>query len=343
MDEARSLTYSVNVEADTAQAEANIRNLTSNLGSLQNGGSQIRVDAETSSAESGIRNVTSSLGDLQTQASSVGSAFRSSFLSSIDGGNTFASSLRSGIGGALSYVGERANTFRDNIVQTTQSIGHGFAHPIETIRGSLGNALQSARERFIDMARSAQQASDATEGVGDAAGNARRNVTELGGAASDAEGDVADMGNAADESGGKFEKLGSILKGVGVAIGAVSAAAAAGAVALGTQVVSAYADYEQLVGGIDTLFGDASKEIQTYAADAYKTAGMSANQYMELTTSFSASLIGSLGGDTAKAAKYADQAITDMADNANKMGTSMESIQNAYRGFSMGNYTMRPK
>ena len=71
MDEARSLTYSVNVEADTAQAEANIRNLTSNLGSLQNGGSQIRVDAETSSAESGIRNVTSSLGDLQTQASSV--------------------------------------------------------------------------------------------------------------------------------------------------------------------------------------------------------------------------------------------------------------------------------
>ena len=215
MDEARSLTYSVNVEADTAQAEANIRNLTSNLGSLQNGGSQIRVDAETSSAESGIRNVTSSLGDLQTQASSVGSAFRSSFLSSIDGGNTFASSLRSGIGGALSYVGERANTFRDNIVQTTQSIGHGFAHPIETIRGSLGNALQSARERFIDMARSAQQASDATEGVGDAAGNARRNVTELGGAASDAEGDVADMGNAADESGGKFEKLGSILKGVG--------------------------------------------------------------------------------------------------------------------------------
>lgn len=84
MDEARSLTYSINVEADTAQAEANIRNLTSNLGSLQSGGSQIRVDAETGSAESGIRRVTSNLGDLQSQSKSVGSAFRSSFLEGVD-------------------------------------------------------------------------------------------------------------------------------------------------------------------------------------------------------------------------------------------------------------------
>lgn len=326
MDEARSLTYSINVEANTAQAEANIRNVTSGLGALQGSGSRINIDADSSQAEAGIRNVTSGLGGLQSQASSVGSAFRSSFLESVDSGNSFASSLKAGVGGAFGYIGSKASEFKSSVVSTAQSIGNGFAHPIETIKGGLGSAIESARSKFIGLVRGAEEASAATDDVGGSAADARR--------------DVSNLGDSAEESGGKFEKLGGVLKGVGVAIGAVSAAAAAGAVALGTQVVSAYADYEQLVGGIDTLFGDASKEVQGYAADAYKTAGMSANQYMELTTSFSASLIGSLGGDTAKAAKYADQAITDMADNANKMGTGIESLQNAYRGFSMGNYTM---
>lgn len=104
--------------------------------------------------------------------------------------------------------------------------------------------------------------------------------------------------------------------------------------------LDAYASYEQLVGGVDTLFKDSSAELQAYAADAYKNQQMSANQYMEMATSFSASLIQSLGGDTAQAAKQADMAITDMADNANKMGTSMEMIQNAYQGFAKQNYTM---
>lgn len=326
VDEARSLTYSINVEANTAQAEANIRNVTSGLGNLQNNGSQININADTSQAESGIRNVTGGLGGLQTQANSVGSAFRSSFLESVDNGNTFASSLKAGVGGAFEYVGSKASEFKNSVVSTAQSIGHGFAHPIETIKGSLGSAIESAKSKFIGFVRGAEEAADATDEIGDSAADARR--------------DMSNLGDSAEKSGGKFEKLGGVLKGVGVAIGAISAVAAAGAVALGAQVVSAGADYEQLVGGIDTLFGGASKEVQRYAADAYKTAGMSANQYMELTTSFSASLIGSLGGDTAKAAKYADQAITDMADNANKMGTGIESIQNAYRGFSMGNYTM---
>ena len=95
-----------------------------------------------------------------------------------------------------------------------------------------------------------------------------------------------------------------------------------------------------MVGGVDTLFKDSSQEIQRYAANAYKTAGLSANEYMETVTGFSASLIQSLGGDTEKAAKYADMAITDMSDNANKMGTDMSSIQNAYQGFAKQNYTM---
>jgi len=107
-----------------------------------------------------------------------------------------------------------------------------------------------------------------------------------------------------------------------------------------TKSVQAYAEYEQLIGGVDTLFKESSKEIQKYANDAYKTAGLSANQYMETVTSFSASLLQSVGGDTKKAASLADMAIRDMSDNANKMGTDMESIQNAYQGFAKGNYTM---
>ena len=155
-----------------------------------------------------------------------------------------------------------------------------------------------------------------------------------------AEKGIKDAGDAAESSGSKFQKLGGVLKGVGVAMAAVVVAAAAAAVKLGKEVVSAYADYEQLVGGVDTLFKESSQKVQDYANNAYKTAGLSANEYMETVTSFSASLISSLGGDTEKAAKYADRAITDMSDNANKMGTDMESIKNAYQGFAKQTFTM---
>lgn len=118
------------------------------------------------------------------------------------------------------------------------------------------------------------------------------------------------------------------------------AAAAAGITALTTAAVKNYADYEQLVGGVDTLFKDSSEKVQEYASKAYRTAGMSANAYMETVTSFSASLLQSLEGDTEAAAEKADMAIIDMADNANKMGTSIDMIQNAYQGFAKQNYTM---
>lgn len=141
-----------------------------------------------------------------------------------------------------------------------------------------------------------------------------------------------------------FQKvLGKIGSAVNTAVKASAAAvgaASAGVAALGTACINAYADYEQLVGGVETLFKDSADTIQTYADNAYKTAGLSANEYMETVTSFSASLLQSLGGDTEKAAAAADLAITDMADNANKMGTAMESIQYAYQGFAKQNYTM---
>ncbi|MDO4868629.1 MAG: hypothetical protein Q4A23_03185 [bacterium] len=123
---------------------------------------------------------------------------------------------------------------------------------------------------------------------------------------------------------------------------AVKGAAVAGAAigALGVAAVGAYSSYEQLTGGVETLFKSSSNTVMNYANQAYKTAGMSANKYMETVTSFSASLLQGLGGDTEKAAKYADKAVVAMSDNANKMGTSMEAIQYAYQGFAKQNYTM---
>lgn len=124
------------------------------------------------------------------------------------------------------------------------------------------------------------------------------------------------------------------------ALAKLGAAGVAGFSALTGAAVNGYADYEQLVGGVETLFKDSKGTVMKYANDAYKTAGMSANDYMETVTGFSASLLQSLGGDTEKAAEKANLALTDMSDNANKMGTDMESIKYAYQGFAKQNYTM---
>lgn len=137
-------------------------------------------------------------------------------------------------------------------------------------------------------------------------------------------------GSAVAKIGKSLAKLGSIAVTAGTAM----------TTALVKSAVDSYAEYEQLVGGVDTLFKESSAKVQAYADEAYKTAGMSANQYMETVTSFSASLLQSLSGDTDKAADVANMALMDMSDNANKMGTAMESIQNAYQGFAKQNYTM---
>ena len=148
-----------------------------------------------------------------------------------------------------------------------------------------------------------------------------------------------------DQASSQVETIGSKLKGGLVTAAKVGAAAVAAAgtaiVAIGKQAVEQYAEYEQLVGGVETLFKTSSDKVMEYAENAYKTAGLSANEYMNTVTSFSASLLQSLGGDTEAAAEYADMAITDMSDNANKMGTSMEMIQNAYQGFAKQNYTIK--
>ena len=133
------------------------------------------------------------------------------------------------------------------------------------------------------------------------------------------------------------------LSGVAKAGAAMGVAIGAATVAVGGLVkasIEQYSQFEQLTGGVQTLFKDSSDTVMKYADNAYKTAGLSANEYMSTITGFSASLLQGLGGDTAKAADIGNMAVTDMSDNAAKMGTSMESIQNAYGGFAKGNYMM---
>lgn len=145
-----------------------------------------------------------------------------------------------------------------------------------------------------------------------------------------ASGEVAKIGD------GIKNKLGAAAKAGVAAVAAVGTAT----IAIGKTALDAYANYEQLVGGIDTLFKASSGKMQQYAANAYQTAGVSANRYMEISTSFAAALISSLGGNTEAAADMANTAITDMSDNANKMGTSLETVQEAYMSLSRGNYEM---
>lgn len=156
--------------------------------------------------------------------------------------------------------------------------------------------------------------------------------------------DDGDVDKGFSETSSKAETLAGKLKG-GLATaakvgGAAIVAAGAAAVAITKQAVENYGEYEQLVGGVETLFKSSADTVMQYAKNAYQTAGMSANEYMTTVTAFSASLLQSMGGDTDAAVEKANLAITDMSDNANKMGSSMESIQNAYSGFAKQNYTM---
>lgn len=163
-----------------------------------------------------------------------------------------------------------------------------------------------------------------------------------GNAAGKAFGDSMTVGidGGAKKSSGILTGLGTVAKGVATAALAGFTALTGAVSAIGGAALSAYADYEQLVGGVDTLFGSASQTLQGYAAEAYKTCGMSANQYMTQATSFAASLVSSCSGDVAKAADYANMAMGDMSDNVNKMGSDMTDVQNAYQGFAKQNYTM---
>ena len=199
MDEARSLTYSINVKADTAQAEADIRNLVGNLGGAQQShkidisadtsqaesnirnvigdlgdlqSQRVDVQADTSQAESGLRNLADSMGKIGSQADSMGSAFRKSFLAGIDSGNSFTSSLKAGVGGAFTHVADKVNDFKTRVVQGAQSIKDGFTHPIETLKSGFGGAIESVQGKFVKLVRGADDAADVYAGPRTGGGHA---------------------------------------------------------------------------------------------------------------------------------------------------------------------------
>lgn len=202
------------------------------------------------------------------------------------------------------------------------------------------DALKQAQEKAKAMLASGDIDQGAYDKLSRDVIAAQQALDQLSENADDATGGLEGNEEAAEEATKSHEGLKNALAATGAALAAVATAAAAGAVELGKSVVGSFAEFEQLSGGVEKIFGDASDAVMEFAQAASSTAGLSANDYMETVTGFSASLIQGLEGDTAKAAEIADQAIRDMSDNANTFGTDIESIQNAYQGFAKGNFTM---
>ena len=201
--------------------------------------------------------------------------------------------------------------------------------------GEVQKALDYAKANYSENSSEVQRWQQALNNATTDVNRTKKQLNEL-------ETGVEDVGDAMDGAGQKTSVFGDVLKAnlLGGAILSGIKAVASGIKSLISGAIKGYGKSEQLVGGVETLFGNSADTVIKNAENAYKTAGLSANAYMETVTSFSASLLKSMGNDTEAASKKADQALTDMSDNANKMGSDMQSIQNAYQGFSKQNYTM---
>ena len=201
--------------------------------------------------------------------------------------------------------------------------------------GEVQKALDYAKANYSENSSEVQRWQQALNNATTDVNRTKKQLNEL-------ETGVENVGDAMDGAGHKTSVFGDVLKAnlLGSSIVSGIKAVASGIKSLISGAIEGYGEYEQLVGGVETLFGSSADTVIKNAENAYKTAGLSANAYMETVTSFSASLLQSMGNDTEAAAKKADQALTDMSDNANKMGTDMQSIQNAYQGFAKQNYTM---
>lgn len=239
--------------------------------------------------------------------------------------------------------------------QRTEQAGNTVTRSVENVAQAAERTGGAAEGMSADMLAAFNRIASGTDGVS-------ANITELTAVFSEfaersaeqadrlyrslasVEAQISDVGGASEQAVEAAEKkagvLDGVFKSVGAAIASAAVAAGALAVSLGKEAVSAYAEYEQLAGGVETLFKDSSDVVLAYAEEAYKTAGVSANEYLSTVTGFSASLIQSLGGDTQAAADKANMALVDMSDNAAKMGNDIESVRNAYQGFAKGNMTM---
>ncbi len=306
----------ITVEADTGLAEESIRELTGSIGSLGEQSADIDIDVDTKQAQTdvqdledrvtnlgqdppgidvdtaeatnSIRSLADDIGELEKDAGGIGSAFRKSFLAGIDSGNSFSSSLRSGVGGAITHIGERVTDLKenvaskvtgikDNVVSGANSIKEGFTHPIETIKNGLGGAIDHARSRFVDFVRSAGEAADAAD--------------DVGGAADGAKPDVENLGEAAEKSGGKFEKLGDIMKGIGkaAAIGLTAATVAVGGFAAAS--VNTGMAFDSSMSQVAATMGYSVAELNDATSEASQNFSQLREFAMEMgaNTAFSAS------------------------------------------------------
>lgn len=225
---------------------------------------------------------------------------------------------------------------------------------LDNIKKTLGESskeYQDQKAKVEEMATALRKSASAQEANEKSLSNMRVQMNNAQAEINKTTKEIDNLGKETEETSREVEGAGdgfTVFKGVlanlatqGIDM-AVNAMKKLGsmAVSVGKQALSSYADYEQLVGGVETLFKESAPQVMKYAQQAYKTAGLSANEYMDTVTSFSASLLQSLGNDTAKAVEYSNRAIIDMSDNANKMGTNISSIQYAYQGFAKQNYTM---
>lgn len=278
--------------------------------------------------------------------------------------------MASSFGGAVKLTGESEyrKALRDitsnlrevsselKLTNTQFASGDKTVKETKTAYTNMNNTVQQQKEKIntlrAALAEAEKQYGSNNEKVKNfktQLNNAENQLIQMENATNKSNKELKDMKSGFDDAGQGALKFGDLLKanvlgdfitsGLKTVAGAVKQLGSV-FLTVGKEALDSYADYEQLVGGVETLFKDSSGIVENYANNAYKTAGLSANDYMETVTSFSASLLQSLDGDTAKVAEVSNMAVTDMADNANKMGTDMSSIQNAYQGFAKQNYTM---
>lgn len=247
---------------------------------------------------------------------------------------------------------ERAMKQAEKNIKTVAGVFKNTAENIDRISNPINRHGDAVNNLGDEYKKTGDKMSDAIDDASDeikdsfkeietSSKKTNRNQEELAETAKRSSRDFADNW---DKAGEAIEKMADRVKTAISAITTIAASAVATASTAITAIVSqstaAYANYEQLAGGVETLFKGSADKVKAYANAAYKTAGISVNKYMETVTSFSASLLQGLGGDTEKAADLANQAIIDMSDNANKMGTDISMIQNAYQGFAKQNFVL---
>lgn len=284
-------------------------------------------------------------------ASRTASAMSAAFIRARDAVVNVFSNIGTFISSKLSIAANAVISFASKVGQGMALVAQKLATPFIWLGKGIGTILAPVAQKMIavfggiggaigrNLAPGLSTIGSGISGMFSALGGKISNT--VGGMVSKVMPHINSLaGGLKEKLGGALSHVGSVAAGLGKAFAVGAAAAAVAIGGLAKKSVEGFAEWEQLVGGVDTLFKKSSDTVQAYAANAYKTAGLSANQYMETVTSFSASLLQGLKGDTEKSAQYAHMAVTDMADNANKMGTDIARIQDAYQGFAKDNYTM---